>query len=622
MKLRTVQTLLYCCIVAMHGFSQADTNTVNKWNQEALDLAYSDPKRAMELSEKALQLSQKLGFSRGEVRALIRKGIVYDVQSKNDLAIDMYQQSLQLAKKTHDQKAIASNLNNLGLIYWKKSELTEALTYFNRAYSMFGELEDEYNMASAANNLGLIYEEMELYRKSLSWCRKGLVHAKRSQDEAIQYDIYSNIGNAYQSLDIQDSSAFYSRKAIEGYRKTGNKYGLAMSLCNLGISLKNDREATESIPLFIESMEIAKEIGNEHSFVSSGINLSQSYYSLKQFDKERDVLLMIYPAALQLKSNELAYKVCYALGKSSIHFGDNEGARRYFEQYEKYHSAYFKGIITKNLAEAEKKFQVRAERQQAALKLKEQEQGRFLDNLIWTSVLIVLFLAGILIFFVIRKRNLQKELINQRSVFEATIEERKRISYDLHDHVGSQLSYVVNNLELIQHADSENERVKRTFNMSQAAMNSLRDTVWALHSEELTMGALAERMENLAKKMLENTTDIALVFHSAVPAEWVIPQHFTMHIMRIFQESIHNVYKHARASVLTVNVRETAGEISISVADNGIGISDDPQKPFHYGLQSMKDRAAKINGTLTISAKAEGGTEVLLTWSKSSAHQA
>jgi signal transduction histidine kinase len=89
-----------------------------------------------------------------------------------------------------------------------------------------------------------------------------------------------------------------------------------------------------------------------------------------------------------------------------------------------------------------------------------------------------------------------------------------------------------------------------------------------------------------------------------------------MHIMRIFQESIHNVYKHARASVLTVNVRETAGEISISVADNGIGISDNPQKPFHYGLQSMKERAAKINGTLTISAKADGGTEVLLTWSK------
>lgn len=616
MKLRTLQTLLYCCIVAMHGFSQADTNTVNKWNQEALDLAYSDPKRAMDLSEKALKLSQKLGFSRGEVRALIRKGIVYDVQSKNDQAIAMYQQSLQLAKKTHDLKAIASNLNNLGLIYWKKGELTEALTYLNRAYSMFGELEDEYNMASAANNLGLIYEEMELYRKSLSWCRKGLVHAKRSGDEAFQYDIYSNMGNAYQSLGLQDSSGFYSRKAIEGYRKTGNKYGLAMSLCNLGISLKNDHAATESIPLFIESMEIAKEIGNDHSYVSSGINLSQSYNSLQQYDKERDIMLMIYPVALRLNSNELAYKVCYALGKNSVHFGDNEGARSYFEQFEKYHAAYFKGIVTKNLAEAEKKFQVRTERQQSALKLKEQEQARFVDNLIWTAILVVVFLAGILIFFVIRKRNLQQELINQRSVFEATIEERKRISYDLHDHVGSQLSYVVNNLELIQHSDSENERVKRTFNMSQAAMNSLRDTVWALHSEELTMGALAERMENLARKMLENTTEIALKFSSSVPADMVIPQHYTMHIMRVFQESIHNVYKHAQANVLTVKVAETATEISISVADNGIGIGDDPEKPFHYGLQSMKDRAAKINGTLTISSKPDGGTEVVLIWLK------
>jgi signal transduction histidine kinase len=616
MKLHTLQILLYCCIYALHGFSQADTNAVNTWNQEALDLAYSEPKRAMKSAEKALDESKRLKFARGEVRALIRMGIIYDVQSKNNQAIDMYEQSLQLAKKTKDQKAIASNLNNLGLIYWKNSELTEALTYLNRAYALFGVLEDEYNMASAANNLGLIYEEMELHDKALSWSRKGLTHAKLANDADLQYDIYSNMGNVFQSIDQQDSSGIYSRKAIEGYRKNGNKYGLGISLCNLAISLKNDGASTESIPLLLESMALAKEIGHEHSYVSSGINLSQAYFDLKQFEKEREVLLKVYPEMLHLKSNELGYKVCYALGKNSYHFGDQEAARTYLEQYENFHAAYFKGIITKNLAEAEKKFQVRAERQQSALKLKEQEQARFIDNLIWMASFVVVIFAGILIFFVIRKRNLQQELINQRSVFDATMEERKRISYDLHDHVGSQLSYVVNNLELIQHSDQANERVKRTFTMSQAAMNSLRDTVWALHSEELTMGALTERMENLARKMLENTAEIELLFASSVPADLVIPQHYTMHIMRVFQEAIHNVYKHAQATLLNITITETAGDISITVSDNGIGIGNDPQKPFHYGLQSMKERAAKINGTLTIQPNANGGTTVELRWSK------
>lgn len=616
MKLHTLQILLYCCIYALHGFSQADTNAVNTWNQEALDLAYSEPKRAMKSAEKALAESKRLKFARGEVRALIRMGIIYDVQSKNDQAIDMYEQSLQLAKKTKDQKAIASNLNNLGLIYWKNSELTEALTYLNRAYALFGVLEDEYNMASAANNLGLIYEEMELHDKALSWSRKGLTHAKLANDADLQYDIYSNMGNVFQSIDQQDSSGIYSRKAVEGYRKNGNKYGLGMSLCNLGISLKNNSSSPESIPLFLESMALAKEIGHEYSYVSSGVNLSQVYYSLDQYEKEREVLLKIYPEMLHLKSNELSYKVCYALAKNSARYGDHAAAKRYFEQFEHYQDAYFKGITTKNLAEAEKKFQVRAERQQSALKLKEQEQARFIDNLIWMASFVVVIFAGILIFFVIRKRNLQQELINQRSVFDATMEERKRISYDLHDHVGSQLSYVVNNLELIQHSDQANERVKRTFTMSQAAMNSLRDTVWALHSEELTMGALTERMENLARKMLENTAEIELLFASSVPADLVIPQHYTMHIMRVFQEAIHNVYKHAQATLLNITISETAGDISITVSDNGIGIGNDPQKPFHYGLQSMKERAAKINGTLTIQPNAGEGTTVELRWSK------
>ncbi|MES2557603.1 MAG: tetratricopeptide repeat protein [Bacteroidota bacterium] len=627
MKLRTVQTLLYCCIFALQGLSQADTNTVNKWNQEALDLAYSEPKRAMELAEKALKLSQKLSFSRGEVRALIRKGIVYDVQSKGDEAIEMYELSLKLAKQTNDQKAVASNLNNLGLIYWKRNDLTKALNYLNRAYTMFGEIDDEYNRASAANNIGLIYEEMLRGEKSLQWHRKAAQHAKNAGEENMLYDIYSNMGNAFLTEKKKDSSSFYTQKAIEGYRKTGNKYGLGMSLCNYGNLINDHGNISDAIPFFEESMALAEEIGHDYSYVSSGFNLSNTYFRLKMYEEEKAALDKIYPKMLTLKSNEMSYKVNLALAKCNYRLGFVNDAERAMLQFEKDHVLYFKEVVNRNLVEAEQKFEVRAERERSrllreksALKLKQYEQGRFLDNVIWTSILVVLVFAGALTFFVIRKRNLQLELVNQRSVFEATIEERKRISYDLHDHVGSQLSYVVNNLELIQHSDSDNERVKRTFTMSQAAMNSLRDTVWALHSEELTMGALTERMENLAKKMLENTTEITLEFASDVPAELVIPQHYTMHIMRVFQESIHNVYKHAQASVLKVSVQETADEISIRVADNGIGISDDPQKPFHYGLQSMKERAAKINGTLTIQSKAEGGTEVVLTWSKSVSH--
>lgn len=621
MKLRFLLMSFLFCLTAPVVRAKTDTTTVNNWNQQALDLAYSEPQKAFAIAQKALAEARRLGFTRGEVRALIRMGIVYDVQSNNDKAIDMYEQSLTLAKKTRDTKGIASNYNNLGLIYWKINDLKTALDYLFSAYNMFRRLDDEFDLATTSNNIGLIYEELVFSEKALVWHRKAIVHYRNAHEEECLYDVYSNMGNAFETLHIADSSRFYTLKAIEGYRKTNNRYGLAISLSNLGLTFK-DSSALESIPYFQESMKLSKEIGSPASYLSGGFNLSNAYKILNRYKEQFAVLKDIYPIVLELKPKELGFKVCLELAQCYYREGNIKKGSEMIRQYLKFHAAYYKEVLNKNLSEAEKKFEVREERQrnrlqhqQSVFKLRQQANARFMDNLIWTASLAVLLLAGLLVFFVVRKRNLQRELISQRAVFDATTEERKRISYDLHDHVGSQLSYVVNNLELIRHLDTENERVERTFAMSQAAMSSLRDTVWALHSEELTMRSLSERMENVARKTLEGTENIRLSFEGSV-SDNVIPQQDTMHIMRIFQEAVHNVVKHAQATRLTIHVSGSGSEWKVSISDNGIGIAEDPQKPFHYGLQSMKERAEKIGGKLHIAAGANGGTTVELSWKK------
>lgn len=623
MKIKLLLLLSFLFLMSLSAQAEIDTNTVNKWNDQALNLAYTDPDKAMEIAEKSLKASRKIGFARGEVRALIRKGIVYDIQSKNEDAIRMYQESLQLARKTNDKKAIASNLNNLGLIFWKDNRLTDALSYLNKAYVMFGKLGDQYNCASAANNIGLIYEEMLRPHEAIRWSRIGLQHAIQAEDKDMMYNIYSNMGNAFNTMKNKDSAAYYTLKSIEGYRKNGNKYGLGIALCNLGIIQSKGPDQTKAIPSFQESMQIAKELGNDYSFASSAYNLSNNYFSLKQINKAQQVLEEAYPIARRLKSNELSFKIAFNLAKSYYRNNDLVKGDKYMSAYLNYHEQYFREVLDKNLTEAEKKIGFKTERKrrllerkESQLKIKRAEDARFNDNLLWSSGAVVLLFALALIFFIVRKRNLQQELINQRAVFAATIEERKRISYDLHDHVGSQLSYVVNNLELIQHQEKSNERIQRTYAMGQAAMSSLRDTVWALHSEELTMGALQERMENLALKMFEQSSDTHITFNSKVEATTLVQQQHTMHVIRIFQEAVNNAYKHANASRLEIELGETATHLYFFLKDNGVGLPEQPEKQFHYGLQSMRDRAAKIGAVLTIQGEAGKGVEVRLEWPK------
>lgn len=608
--------LLLLILLPLGLRAKVDTNTVNAWNDRALDLAYSNPGEGMRVAHLALKASRGLHFSRGEVRALIRMGIIYDVISRNEDAIRLYKQSLELAEKTSDLRAIASNLNNLGLIYLKMNRFNTSLKYFNRAYGLFAQLKDDFNLGSVSNNIGMIHGEMERHHLAWKWFRRAVVHYQKAGDESTINDVYTNLGNTMEALKMADSNMYYINKSIAGYRKTDNKYGLGISLNNLGIALINEKKYGDAIPALQESMALSKSIENTFSYVSAGHNLADAYRKNNQEAESFFLLKEVYPLLGEIDSKELGYKICYELAKGYYRTGNTAMGEKFLKEYTSYHSAYYAEAMNKSLLETEQRFELKQYRQQTAFRIRKQQDKHFRDNLLWFGGVIFLLLTGLLLFFIVRKRNLQKELTNREAIFEATMEERRRISYDLHDHVGSQLSYVVNNLELIRYTDDSNERINRTFAMSQAAMSSLRDTVWALHTEELTLSILAQRMENVALKTLENNPEIVPEFDLETNRTDIIPPQATMHLMRIFQEAVHNVVKHAKATKLTVQLSDIGDHWQLEIADNGIGMEGDPTKPFHYGLQSMRDRAGKLGGAVEISGTAGSGTKVTVKWLK------
>jgi signal transduction histidine kinase len=92
-------------------------------------------------------------------------------------------------------------------------------------------------------------------------------------------------------------------------------------------------------------------------------------------------------------------------------------------------------------------------------------------------------------------------------------------------------------------------------------------------------------------------------------------------ILRVAQEAIHNVKKHAGAKHLSVQLEYGSSEIVLEVRDDGRGFaaSDDRQMPAgHYGLTGMRERAAAIGGTLEVTSEKEIGTIVRLVVSQAS----
>jgi signal transduction histidine kinase len=84
-------------------------------------------------------------------------------------------------------------------------------------------------------------------------------------------------------------------------------------------------------------------------------------------------------------------------------------------------------------------------------------------------------------------------------------------------------------------------------------------------------------------------------------------------LFRIFQEALTNIAKHAGATRVTVTLRRQRQHLTLTICDNGRGITPaDRLKPHSFGLRGMSERARALGGTLTLSAAPGGGTMVVV----------
>jgi signal transduction histidine kinase len=81
-------------------------------------------------------------------------------------------------------------------------------------------------------------------------------------------------------------------------------------------------------------------------------------------------------------------------------------------------------------------------------------------------------------------------------------------------------------------------------------------------------------------------------------------------LLRAAQEAFANIRKHSRADTVTVALSPVECGVRLSVADNGIGLTDERNEGF--GLRGMKARAKQVGGTMSVTPTPGGGTTVTI----------
>ncbi|MCY3769586.1 MAG: histidine kinase [Gammaproteobacteria bacterium] len=198
------------------------------------------------------------------------------------------------------------------------------------------------------------------------------------------------------------------------------------------------------------------------------------------------------------------------------------------------------------------------------------------------------------------------------------IRERTYLAHELHDSLAQTLAsvrYYIRNLDhAIQGGDECEiyELLEIVENNVEIANQELRELIrkFRVPIEDLTLGSALER----AIKRFESETAIRAVLHNRL-GDIDLPVMATSQVVRIVQEALVNIRKHAGANIVRILMHRETDHIHVLVEDNGVGFAESRENrdnSQHFGLSVMSERATRIGGELSVESVPAEGTRVHL----------
>lgn len=213
------------------------------------------------------------------------------------------------------------------------------------------------------------------------------------------------------------------------------------------------------------------------------------------------------------------------------------------------------------------------------------------------------------------RRRAEEELLRSQQVLEVITREQQRISRDLHDTVGQELtglSFMAKKLAQKLNARGlvEAESATTIADGIKRAIAKVRKAIKGVMPVEVDARGLMVALEHLSMRTRERYS-IDCHFECVRPVE-VENRDTATHLYRIAQEAVNNAVKHGEASRIVITLEDDPNEVRLSIVNDGLTIEEDGNaETSGIGVRIMHFRAGVIGARLTLEPESGGGTRVL-----------
>jgi nitrate/nitrite-specific signal transduction histidine kinase len=212
-----------------------------------------------------------------------------------------------------------------------------------------------------------------------------------------------------------------------------------------------------------------------------------------------------------------------------------------------------------------------------------------------------------------------RQEVEERSRAVATLEERDRIAREMHDSLSQTLGYVWLTVsaskERLETGDisSVREQLEEVRQAARDAYEDVRQGIWALRTNGiLEKGLLPTLKEFLDHYSAQTKLQVRLTLPPSL--EIGLSEAAQVQALRIIQEALANVRKHAQASRVLIEFTSRRGWVHIAIEDDGRGFDASAASASgqHYGLQIMRERAQRVGGALDVFSRAGESTRIVV----------
>jgi signal transduction histidine kinase len=190
----------------------------------------------------------------------------------------------------------------------------------------------------------------------------------------------------------------------------------------------------------------------------------------------------------------------------------------------------------------------------------------------------------------------------------AVVDERQRMAREIHDTIAQGLIGVITQLEAARNEEGEvRQRIDHATKLARESLAEARRSVQALVPAQLEGRSLPDALGNVAERWAL-LNDIPTVVTTTGAVVTLRPE-LEVALLRVVQEALSNIAKHAKASRVGVTLSYLGDVVNIDVRDDGVGITSNGDGRG-FGLTSMRQRVAALSGRLEIESGLDEGTAI------------